>query len=78
MRCREVAYMGVYTWALWHAYGAIHAYHSAELDESSLITVMSEQVSYPYMESMRSDVEVLTSSLYGDIDNDPVIWICRV
>ena len=28
---------------------------------------------YPYMESVRSDVEVLTSSIYGDLGDDPVI-----
>ena len=28
---------------------------------------------YPYMESVRSDVEVLASSIYGDLGDDPVV-----
>ena len=34
---------------------------------------MSEQVSYFHMEYVRSDVEVLTSSIFGYLGDDPVV-----
>ena len=35
--------------------------------------MMSEQVRYFYMEYVRSDVEVLISSIYRDLGDDPVV-----